>query len=313
MTKNTKLTQRGIGELQRSCERYENYNDGFILPDTFLVVRLDAHRYGDWSAFTDEYPTGPAMTKAFLITARALMSATFRVVLAYAHGDEISLVVDPTENINPLRRSKLISAFSSAAAVHFFKAAGLPALFDAKVSELTSVEKLVEYLFWQRRYCYRNATTIALRKALIQAGHSPEKAEAQLRGGTDEQRVDHLQNLGVPVETIPYTTRRGSLLYWETTHQDGREAARVVADMKLTDDDDAYEAQVRRLLEKALRVPAGGSTRPHPSPQSTHPPVVTKAKVQAHPTPPRDSPPQPPAPKKNKKAQVSVFRVPPAN
>lgn len=313
MTKNSKLTQRGIGELQRSCERYENYNDGFILPDTFLVVRLDAHRYGDWSAFGDEYPTGPASTKAFLITARALMSATFRVVLSYAHGDEISLVVDPTENTNPLRRSKLISAFSSAAAIHFFKAAGLPALFDTKVSELTSVEKLVEYLFWQRRYCYRNATTIALRKALLQAGHSPEKAEAQLRGSTDEQRVAHLQNLGVPVETIPCTTRRGSLLYWETIHQDGRETARVVADMKLTDDDDAYEAQIRRLLEKALRVPLGEGARQNPTSHSTQTAVVTKAKVQAQPTPPRASQQQPQAPKKNKKAQVSVFRVPPAN
>lgn len=313
MTKNTKLTQRGIGELQRSCERYENYNDGFILPDTFLVVRLDAHRYGDWSAFADDYPTGPVATKAFLITARALMSATFRVVLSYAHGDEISLVVDPTENINPLRRSKLISAFSSAAAVHFFKAAGLPALFDTKVSELTSVEKLVEYLFWQRRYCYRNATTIALRKALLQAGHSPEKAETQLRGSSEEQRVAHLQSLGVPVKNIPHTTRRGSLLYWDTTHQDGRETARVVADMKLPDDDDAYEAQIRRLLEKALRVPIGGSSRQQPAPQSSPTPVVTKAKVPAQPTPPRASQQQPQPPKRNKKAQVSVFRVPPAN
>ena len=181
MAKNTKLTQRGIGELQRSCERYENYNDGFILPDTLLVVRLDAHRYGDWSTFTDEYPTGPSATKALLITARALMSATFRVVLSYVHGDEISLVIDPTENSNPLRRSKLISAFSSAAAIHFFKASRLTALFDAKVSELTSVENLVEYLFWQRRYCYRNATTIALRKALVQAGHTAEQAESKIQ------------------------------------------------------------------------------------------------------------------------------------
>jgi tRNA(His) 5'-end guanylyltransferase len=313
MAKNTKLTQRGIGELQRSCERYENYNDGFILPDTFLVVRLDAHRYGDWSGFADDYPTGPAATKAFLITARALMSATFRVVLSYVHGDEISLVVDPTENNNPLRRSKLISAFSSAAAVHFFKSAGLPALFDAKVSELTSVEKLVEYLFWQRRYCYRNATTIALRKALLQAGHTPEKAEAALQGSNDEQRVAQLKSLGAPVEMIPHTTRRGSLLYWETEPQGGREHARVVADMKLTDDDEMYEAHIRRLIEKALQLPAGAPSKPVHAPSSTSAPVVTKAKITQPTAPPRASQPPPSVPKKNKKAHVSVFRVPPAS
>ena len=138
MAKTSKPSQRGIGELERSMERYETYNDGFILPDTLIVVRLDAHRYGDWSALPDDYPTGPTTTKGLLITARALMSATFRVVLAYVHGDEISLVVDPTENINPLRRSKVISAFTSAASIHFLKATGLSAWFDAKVSEVPS-------------------------------------------------------------------------------------------------------------------------------------------------------------------------------
>lgn len=310
MAKNTKLTQRGIGELQRSCERYENYNDGFILPETLLVVRLDAHRYGDWSSFTDEYPTGPTATKALLITARALMSATFRVVLAYVHGDEISLVVDPTENTNPLRRSKLISAFSSAAAIHFFKAARLPALFDAKVSELNSAENLVEYLFWQRRYCYRNATTIALRKALLQAGNSAEKAESKIQGTNDDQRGALLKELGAPIESIAQTTRRGSLLYWDTVSQDGREEIKVVVDMKLSDDDAAYEDHIRKLLQKALRLSSAGDARPRSTTQSPPSPVVVKAKSPEREAAPRPAQAQPQAPKRNKKAHVSVFRVP---
>jgi tRNA(His) 5'-end guanylyltransferase len=188
MAQNTKLSQRGIGDLERSIARFETYNDGFILPDTLVVVRLDAHRYGDWSSLVDEYPTGPTVTKGLLVTARALMSASFRVVLAYVHGDEISLVIDPTENINPLRRSKLISAFTSAAAIHFLQATGLAAMFDAKVSELPSTERLAEYLFWQRKYCYRNATTIALRKALMRGGITAEQAESKIRGATEEER-----------------------------------------------------------------------------------------------------------------------------
>jgi signal transduction histidine kinase len=65
-----------------------------------------------------------------------------------------------------MRRSKLISTIASAAAVHFLKVSGREALFEAKLSELPSSNRVLEYFFWQRRYCFRNATTIALRRAL---------------------------------------------------------------------------------------------------------------------------------------------------
>ena len=315
MAKTTKLSQRGIGELERSIERYETYNDGFILPDTVIVVRLDAHRYGDWSALPDEYPTGPTTTKGLLITARALMSASFRVVLAYTHGDEISLVVDPTENTNPLRRSKLISAFSSAAAIHFLKATGFAAMFDAKVSELPSPERLAEYLFWQRKYCYRNATTIALRRALTRSGLSLDQAENKMRGATEEQRISQLKELGAPVETIPPTTRRGSLLYWNTVLIEGKPQVKVVVDTKLADNDDTYEAFVMERISKALHTthlnrPTQAPT-PQTAPERKAQVVAKQAPVQKSPQPAKQ-PHQPQQLKRNKKAQVSVFRMPSA-
>jgi tRNA(His) 5'-end guanylyltransferase len=313
MAKTTKLSQRGIGELERSIERYETYNDGFILPDTLIVVRLDAHRYGDWSALSDEYPTGPTTTKALLITARALMSASFRVVLAYVHGDEISLVVDPTENLNPLRRSKLISAFTSAAAIHFLKATGLAAMFDAKISELPSSERLAEYLFWQRKYCYRNATTIALRRALLRSGLSAEQAENKMRGATEEQRVAHLKELGVPAETIPPTTRRGSLLYWETVVSDGKQQVKVVVDTKLSDNDETYEHFISDRIAKALftnSTPRPTEKQPALTPEKKAQ-VVTKSNPSHKASQPVKQDQRVQALKRSKKAQVSVFRIPP--
>ena len=313
MAKTIKLSQRGIGDLQRSMERYETYNDGFILPDTLIVIRLDAHRYGDWSSYTDEYPTGPVTTKALLITARALMTATFRVVLSYVHGDEISLVLDPTENTNPLRRSKLISAFTSAASIHFLKASGLAATFDAKISEIPSLERLTEYLFWQRRYCYRNATTIALRRALLASGLSPEQAESKIHGKTEEQRVAQLTSAGSPVESIPHTTRRGSLLFWETVQQDGKEQFKVVADTRLVDDDDAYETLLRQRLAKALNLTEAKLLPQQPTQHQTKPaqsPVVAKTRSEEKPkTQPQQPPHRPQGTRRTKKAQVSVFRV----
>ena len=246
------LEKRGIGELQRSLERFETYNDGFILPDTRLVVRLDAHRLGDWSRVASgEYPCGEELTKAFHATAKALLTSSFRVILAYAHGDEISLYIDPTENSNPLRRSKLISAFSSAAALHFRDATGLSALFDARLSELPSDERVVEYFMWQRRYCFRNAVTIALRKALTASGLSAEDTERKLHGLPEAQRVESLALAGISLDSIPRTTRRGALFSWREISNDGRSEFSISEMISLPEDDLEFVKLTRQLITKA--------------------------------------------------------------
>lgn len=246
------LEKRGIGELQRSLERFETYNDGFILPDTRLVVRLDAHRLGDWSGVASgEYPCGEELTKAFHATAKALLTSSFRVILAYAHGDEISLYIDPTENSNPLRRSKLISAFSSAAALHFRDATGLSALFDARLSELPSDERVAEYFMWQRRYCFRNAVTIALRRALTASGLSAEDVERKLHGLPEAQRVEALAQAGLSLDSIPATTRRGALFSWREIANDGRLEFSISEMASLPEDDLEFVTLTRQLITRA--------------------------------------------------------------
>ncbi len=296
------LSQRGIGDLQRSLERFESYNDGFILPDTFLVVRLDAHRMGDWGALNAEYPCGPAVTKALHTTARTLMTSTFRLLVAFVHGDEISLLLDPTETLNPMRRSKLISTVASAAAVHFMQASGKEALFEARLSELPSVERVVEYFFWQRRYCFRNAVTIALRAALTSSGLSAEDAEKFIHGVSEQARLAKLQEAGVPLESIAHTTRRGALFFFETLLHDGREHFRLNSNTTLPDDDEESVRLLTHVLESAL----GEDCPEHVAPVARREPPS--------PTVPANSDQQPKAPqsrqfKGNKKTNVSVFKV----
>jgi len=267
------LEKRGIGELQRSLERFETYNDGFILPDTRLVVRLDAHRLGDWSGVASgEYPCGEELTKAFHATAKALLTSSFRVILAYAHGDEISLYIDPTENSNPLRRSKLISAFSSAAALHFRDATGLSALFDARLSELPSDERVAEYFMWQRRYCFRNAVTISLRKALTASGLSAEDVERRLHGLPEAQRIDALAAAGISLDTIPATTRRGALFSWRETQKNGRSEFSINETTSLTDDDAEIVHLIRQLITETsgtISSTTATKAKPEKSPAST--------------------------------------------
>jgi tRNA(His) 5'-end guanylyltransferase len=290
------LLKRGLGDLQRGLERFETYNDGFILPETLLVIRLDAHRYGDWSELAaDEYPCGVRLTRAFQETAVSLMASAFRTVLAYCHGDEIALFIDPVENNSPLRRSRLISVISSAASIHFMEAAGLAATFQAKVSELPSLSRVVEYLLWQRRCCLRNAVTISLRRALLASHHSPEQAEALIHGLPEDQRVLKLADLGAPIVELPATTRRGSLFWWENEDSKDEGRYRLASAVNLTENDGEFLDLVTRLVRGRSLAVESPVIAPTTSPAVRNSPAVSKPEVQGR--------------RPSKRANVSVFRI----
>jgi tRNA(His) 5'-end guanylyltransferase len=267
------LLKRGIGELQRSLERFETYNDGFILPDSYLVLRLDAHRYGDWSSVASgEYPCGERLTEVFHRTTASLMASSFRIVLAFCHGDEISLFLDPVENNNPLRRSRIISLLSSAAAIHFAEASGLSATFEARLGELPSQNRVIEYFLWQRRYCFRNAITIALRTALKARGCSDEEIEKSIQGVPEEDILGQLTSLGTPVERIPRSTRRGALFWWEEDGRDGRSQFRLRTLSDVPDSDQEFLDLVSRLIRgKSITVDTPGPANAKPHARSTSP------------------------------------------
>jgi tRNA(His) 5'-end guanylyltransferase len=274
-------------------ERFETYNDGFIVPDTRLVIRLDAHRFGDWSSLEDEYPTGPRITKVFHETAMNLMTSSFRVRLAFVQGDEISLFLDPIENSNPLRRSSVISSFASAAAVHFLKISGLAATFDARLSELPSSERLLEYFLWQRRYCYRNAISITLRQALLSAGYSASAIERELHGVPEEQRITRLQDLGISLDSIPSTTQKGSLFAWQPA-KSGDSLLTIASFTNLPNDDQEFIALVSK--HSGFGVPHGARL----SGLSEEPPLSNAERPSTAPKVPH---------KANRKTHVSVFKV----
>jgi tRNA(His) 5'-end guanylyltransferase len=241
----------GIGDLQSSMQRFEMYNDGFVLPDTYIVVRLDAHRYGDWSSVPDhEYPCGGRITAALHKTTQSLLTSSFRVLLAYTHGDEISLLLDPSENSNPLRRSKLISTFASAAAVHFREHADLSALFDAKLSELPSRERVLEYFLWQRRCCFRNALTTSLRKALLATGLTANECEKRMHGVTEAGRLSILEELGTPLSSLPKTTTHGALFALRKRIRGPREEFTIASLASLPESDSEFLDLIAQVARK---------------------------------------------------------------
>ena len=237
---------KSLAELQRTLERYETINDGLILPDMHLVIRLDAHRFGNWSAIpAGEYPTGPAVSQALIMTALRLMAIGFQTKMAYVHGDEIAVYLDPNESTNPRRRARLVSLFASAASSEFLQQLGLEAHFHAKLSELPNETRLLEYFLWQRRCAMRNLIVSQIRSAMIAKGKTPQECEKFLAGVKEDTRLETLEDLGIKLSGLSAHARYGTLIGWDKA--EGRLQGKIFS--HLSESDETFMKLLRTVTQ----------------------------------------------------------------
>jgi hypothetical protein len=199
--------------------------------------------------------------------------------------------------------------------VSTLQSSNLPALFDAKISELPSLERVLEYFLWQRRYCFRNALTIALRSALLAQGLSPERAEREIHGVSEEARLQKLKALNAPISNVPLTTRRGALFLWERSRNSGKEQLCIRAERALPEDDNDFLNLIASALE--MYRPTNDSSRgrvheakatPTATNTSEPRPTTTTKAPQKHSAPTTPAKPQR-TNKSGSKSNTSVFKM----
>lgn len=242
-----------LSEYQRLLDRYENVNDGHILPELRLVVRLDAHRIGpQWGQFKDaEYPYHKSIVEALTNTARRLMAFDMRMNYAFIHGDEISLLLDKTESMGLRRRARLISHLSSAATMFFREEMKLPVIFRAKLSELPSDAHVTDYFFWQRKVGVRNFFGRAFSLILEKRGMAAQDITQKIAGLTEEATWKFAEELQIPLDQIPSSFIRGVGLWWE---EEAGEIRLAIRD-GLPDKDEEYDNLLSRVVSGASFLP----------------------------------------------------------
>ncbi|MDZ4785911.1 MAG: tRNA(His) guanylyltransferase Thg1 family protein [bacterium] len=205
-----------LSEYQRQMDRFENVNDAYILPDVRLVVRMDAHRFGEgWTHLAkEEYPYSSRLVEALIGTAKKLMCLDIRVSYSFIHGDEISLLFDKIESTGLRRRAKLLTHLASAAAVFFYEEYKLPVFFRSKLSELPSDEHVLDYFFWQRKVAHRNYYSSVLSHILTKQGLSPQDINQKITGLTEEEYPKVASQAGIKLAEIPPTFLTGAGLWW---------------------------------------------------------------------------------------------------
>lgn len=139
----------------------------------------------------------------------------FNFLFGYTESDEISLLFAPDERSFQRKQRKLVSILAGEASAKFALALQGQAAFDCRISELPSVELVVDYFRWRNEDAHRNALNAHCYWCLRRAGQNVNEATDALEGLSVANKNELLFQNGINFNELPLWQRRGAGLFWE--------------------------------------------------------------------------------------------------
>lgn len=236
-------------ELDSRMRVYETQQDFCVPPGIFMVARVDGRGFTRLTKelLQLEAPFDATFRDHMLATTEHLMDCGFRVIFGYTQSDEISLVLDRDETSFGRKLRKLCSILAGEASAKLSLLLGRMAVFDCRISQLPTLNILVDYLRWRSEDAHRNSLSAHCYWALRRLGSSPREATREVDGLSTEEKIQLLQAKGgIDFASLPGWQTWGSGLYWEDYQKE--------AIHPLTGE--AVFAQ-RRRIQRNLELPAG--------------------------------------------------------
>lgn len=251
-------------ELDERMRVFETAHDLCVLPGIHMVARLDGRSYTRLTKETHQFkaPFDTRFRDIMLETAEYLMAGCgFNMIYAYTQSDEISLLFSFEENSFHRKLRKLQSILSGEASAKFSLLLGTVAAFDCRISQLPSVDLVVDYFRWRNEDASRNALNAHSYWMLRKQGRTVAEATEAIEGLSVSQKNELLFQNRINFNEIPLWQKRGSGLYWETYE-------RAAKNLKTGEDTTARRRRVHRDLELPMKEEYSAYLRRFISPDS---------------------------------------------
>jgi tRNA(His) guanylyltransferase len=252
-------------DLDQQMRVFETAHDLCVLPGLYMVARLDGRGFTRLTKEVHpfEAPFDARFRDLMVETAEHLMSdCGFKIIYGYTESDEISLLFGLGENSFGRKLRKLISILAGEASAKFSLSLGAVASFDGRISQLPSLELVVDYFRWRNEDAHRNALNAHCYWLVRKQGKGVGEATAALRGMSVAEKNELLFQHGVNFNDVPLWQKRGVGLYWEEYDRPAENPVtgenvlarrrRIRRDLELPMKDD-YSAFLRQLIGDALR------------------------------------------------------------
>ncbi len=210
-------------ELDQKMRIYEQSLDQIILPETYLVARLDGRGFTRLTKeiCSFEAPFDVRFRDLMVHTVQSLMDCGFRVVYGFTQSDEISLLFHPGENTFGRKVRKYNSTLAAEASAVFSLKLEKVATFDCRIVPLPTVERVQDYFLWRQEDAHRNALNAHCYWMLRKEGQSVQKATETLEGKSVSFKNELLFSRGINFDKLPTWQKRGVGIWKEQYEKEG--------------------------------------------------------------------------------------------
>ena len=204
-------------ELDKKMRIYEQSLDQIILPEIYMVARIDGRNFTRLTKEICQFeaPFDERFRDYMIATVKHLMDCGFRVVYGFTESDEISLLFHPAEDTFSRKTRKYNSVLAGEASAAFTHALKKVAVFDCRMIPLPTLILVQDYFLWRQEDAHRNGLNAHCYWLLRRNGFSSTEATEQLEGKSIAHKNELLFQHGVNYDKIPAWQKRGIGVYWE--------------------------------------------------------------------------------------------------
>ncbi len=210
-------------ELDSKMRIYEQSIDQVLVPELYLVARLDGNRFTRLTKEVCHFeaPFDIKFRDMMVETVKALMNYGFRVIYEYTESDEISLLFHPGEDTFGRKVRKYNSILAGVASAAFSIRLGQQAVFDCRMIPLPTIERVQDYFQWRQEDAHRNSLNSHCYWMLRKQGKSIAEATKMLEGQSVAFKNELLFQNGINYDELPSWQKRGMGVYWDTFEKQG--------------------------------------------------------------------------------------------
>lgn len=237
-------------ELDKKMRVYEQSLDQVILPETYMVARLDGRGFTRLTKEICKFeaPFDERFRDLMVNTVEALMDCGFRIAYGFTESDEISLLFVPGDETFGRKVRKYNSTLAGEASAAFSLALGRGATFDCRIVPLPNVEKVRDYFLWRQEDAHRNSLNSYCYWTFRKEGKSVQEATAMLEGKSVSFKNELLFSKGINFDKLPSWQKRGIGIWREQYEKEGFNPIR-----------NEKEMAVRNRLKVEYELPLGAA------------------------------------------------------
>jgi len=204
-------------DLDKKMRVYETSYDCYIIPNVYIVARLDGRTFTRLTKKTHKFqaPYDVKFRDMMVETVKHLMDAGFKITYGYTQSDEISLLFDLNDTTFQRKERKLVSVLAGEASAKFSLLLNDIGIFDCRICQLPNKDLVVDYFRWRNEDAHRNALNSHCYWILRKEGISAKIATQKLSGISVADKSKLLLQKGINFNELPNWQKRGVGIYWE--------------------------------------------------------------------------------------------------